>query len=41
MKQLRRQLELDVNKKADLNMINKVKNYIREQKKGVKLIEEK
>ena len=33
MTKLTRQLELDTDRKADLHMINTVKNYIREQKK--------
>ena len=36
MKNLRRQLELEGENEADLNLINNVKNYIREQKKGKK-----
>ena len=36
MKKLRKRLELDKDKEADLNLINKVKNYIREQKKTKK-----
>ena len=39
MDKLSRQIELDTDKKADLNMINTVKNYIREQK-NIKTIEE-
>ena len=39
MNKLSRQLELDTDKKADLNMINTVKNYIREQR-SIKTIEE-
>ena len=39
MDKLSRQIELDTDKKADLNMINTVKNYIREQK-NIKNIEE-
>ena len=39
MDKLSRQIELDTDKKADLNMINTVKNYIREQK-SIKTIEE-
>ena len=34
MNKLSRQLELDTDRKANLNMINTVKNYIREQKKA-------
>ena len=33
MNKLRRQLELDTDKKSDLKLINTVKNYIREQNK--------
>jgi cation-transporting ATPase 13A3/4/5 len=40
MRKLERQLELDVEKKSDLNLINTVKNYIREQKKAASLEEE-
>ena len=40
MEKLRRQLDLDVNKNADLNLINTVKNYIREQRKTIKIDEE-
>ena len=39
MDKLSRQIELDTDKKADLNMINTFKNYIREQK-NIKNIEE-
>ena len=41
MEKLSRQLDLDVDKKADLNLINTVKNYIREQRKTIKIEEEK
>ena len=40
MRKLERQLELDVEKKSDLNLINTVKNYIREQKKAASMEEE-
>ena len=40
MNKLTKQLELDTDKIADLNLINTVKNYIREQKKNVKVEEE-
>ena len=40
MKKLRRQLELDTDRKADLKLINTVKNYIREQKKKTVKVEE-
>ena len=40
MSKLKEKLELDVEKKADLNLINDVKNYIREQKKSVKINED-
>ena len=40
MNKLTKQLELDTDKIADLNLINTVKNYIREQKKNAKVDEE-
>ena len=36
MKKIRQKLEIDKDKEADLNLINNVKNYIREQKKSKK-----
>ena len=39
MEKLKRQLDLDVDKNADLNLINTVKNYIREQRKTIKIDE--
>ena len=33
MKKIRKRLEQDKDKEADLNLINNVKNFIREQKK--------
>ena len=34
MKRIRQNLEMDKDKEADLNLINNVKNYIREQRKS-------
>ena len=40
MKKLKEKLDSDVEKRSDLNLINDVKNYIREQRKNPKIDEE-
>ena len=38
MKKIKRRLENEQEKEADLNLINNVKNYIRQQKKAKKVV---